>query len=109
MLQNVTQLSSVNSFIKNPLIYFLKGLLNVFNDMQIDKPLYSFALPGFILGTSGLCMGLDLMQTLHHGGSFNFEYTVLMALITLIGTIMAFMGVLLHSIAGLIRYKASEL
>jgi hypothetical protein len=99
----------VNGSIKNLLKYFLKRLLNIFNSIKFNKPLYSFTLPGFILGTSGLYMDFNFAQTLNHGGSFNFEYTILMALLTLVGIIMAFMGVLLHSIAGLIRYKASGL
>jgi hypothetical protein len=48
------------------------------------------------------------VQTLYLDGSFNLENIVLMTLLALIGTIMMFMGVLLHSIAGLIRYKANE-
>jgi hypothetical protein len=93
MLQDVIRLSNVNGSIKTPLKYFLKFLLNIFNGKEFNKPMYSFTLPGFILGTSGLYMSLDFIQTLHHGGSFYFEYTVLMVLLTLVGIIMAFMGV----------------
>ena len=53
-------------------------------------------------------MGLNSVQTLYLDGSFNLENTVLMTLLTLVGTIMVFMGILLHSIAGLIKYKANN-
>jgi hypothetical protein len=108
MLQNVIQLSNENSLIKNSLRYISKLLLNTFSNIKINKPLYSFTLPGFILGTSGFYMSLNSVQTLYLDGSFNLENIVLMTLLALIGTIMMFMGVLLHSIAGLIRYKANE-
>lgn len=76
--------------------------------MEINKPLYSFTLPGFILGAGGLYMGLNLLQTFYLGGSSNFGSTVLMALLTLGGIFMAFMGILLHLIAGLISYTANK-
>jgi len=54
-------------------------------------------------------MGLNFVQTLYLGGSSNFGSTVLMALLTLVGIFMAFMGILLHLIAGLISYTANKL
>ncbi len=108
MLKNVIQLSNENRLITNPLRSFLKFLLNVLNNMEINKPLYSFTLPGLILGTIGLYMSINSVRDLYLDGSFfDLESTVLMTLLTLVGTIMAFMGFLLHSIAGLIKYKAT--
>jgi len=109
MLQYLIQLSNENSLIKNSIRYYLKFLLNILNNMEINKPLYVFTLPGFILGTSGLYMSFNYVQNFYLDGSFfNLENTILMTLLTLVGTIMAFMGVLLHSITGLIKYKANE-
>lgn len=93
---------------KNPLKHGLAVLSRIFNDMEFNNPLYYFTLPGFILGTGGVYMGLDFVQTFYLDGTFNFGSTVLMVLLTLIGTFMAFMGILLHSIAGLIRYKMNN-
>jgi uncharacterized iron-regulated membrane protein len=54
-------------------------------------------------------MSINSVQDLYHDGSFfDLKNTILMTLLTLVGTIMAYMGVLLHSIAGLIKYKANE-
>ncbi|MFZ2497822.1 hypothetical protein [Methanosarcina sp.] len=72
--------------------------------MEFNNPLYYFTLPGFILAACGLYMGFDFAQTLYPIGSFNFESTVLMVLLTLVGAFMAFLGILLHLIAGLITY-----
>jgi hypothetical protein len=109
MLQNVIQLSNENNLIKNSLRYYLKSLLNILDDMEINKPLFSFTLPGLILGTIGFYMSLNSMENYYHNGSFDLENTLLMTLLILVGTCMAFMGVLLNLIAGLIRYKQMSL
>jgi hypothetical protein len=105
MLQNAIQLGHVNRSIKNPLRDFTTVILNIFSNMEVNKPLYYFTLPGFILGTSGLYMTLECVQTFQPEGVFNIEYAVLMVLLTFVGSLMAFTGVLLHSIAGLIRHE----
>ena len=105
MLQNKIKIYGLNSPTKNSSRHSISGFLNVFNYVRTNKPLYWFTLPGFILGACGLYMGFNLVQTFHPGGSFNLEHAVLTIFLTLVGIIMAFMGILLHSIAGLIRYK----
>lgn len=105
MLQNVIQLSNKNSLVKNPLRYYLTILQNILNDLEINKPLYSFTLPGLILGTIGFYLSFNSMENYYHNGSFDLENTLLMTLLTLVGICMAFMGVLLNLIVGLFRYK----
>lgn len=108
MLQNVIQLSKESSLIKYPLRYHLKFFPNLLSNIDINKPLYCFTLPGLILGTIGLYMSLSSVQDLYLDGSFNLENAILTILLTLVGIIMAYMGALLHLIAGLIRYKANK-
>jgi hypothetical protein len=108
MFPGVIQLSSDNSIIKNPLRCYLIFLLNVLNNVEITNPLYSFTLPGLILGTAGLYMTLNSVKGLYFDGSFNLENTILMTLVTLIGIIVAYIGILLHLIAGLIKYKENK-
>jgi uncharacterized iron-regulated membrane protein len=43
------------------------------------------------------------------GSSFGLKNIILMALLTLVGIIMALMGFLLHYITGLIKYKTNEI
>lgn len=109
MLQNVIQSRNESGLIKNSLKHFLKFLFNNLNNMEINKPLYSFTLPGLILGTIGLYMSFNYVEDFYLDGSFDLENTFLITLLTLGGSIMAFTGILLHSIAGLIRYKTNEL
>ena len=68
------------------------------------SPLYWFTLPGFVLCSVGLYVGLDLLQTFYLGGSLTFGPTVLMVILTVIGTGMIFTGILLHAISGLLQY-----
>jgi len=68
------------------------------------NPLYWFTLPGFVLFSVGLYIGLDLLRTFYLGGSLAFGPTFLMVILTIIGTGMTFTGILLHSISGLMRY-----
>lgn len=98
----------INCSKENPLGHGPNVLLNIFNDMEFNSPLYYFTLPGFIIVAGGLYIHLNHVQTFYPDGSFNFEAAVLMLLLTFIGVFMAFTGILLHSIAGLIRYKANN-
>lgn len=87
---------------ENPIKHGLTVLLKIIKDMEYNKPLYYFTLPGFILAVVGLYMGLTFLRTFYLGENLNFGPTVLMILLTLVGVFMSFTGVLLHSIAGLI-------
>ena len=108
MLQNKIKIYGLNSQKKNtPKNSF--GFSNIFNYIGTNKLLYCFTLPGFVLGVAGLYMGLRFMQAFHHGGSFDLGYFFLSVLLTLVGTFLAFMGILLNSIAGLIRYRSNKL
>ncbi len=107
-LQNVTQVCDINCSKENPLRHIPNVLLNMFDDMEFNSPLYYFTLPGFILVAGGLYVCLNHVQTFYPHGSFNFEAAVLMLFLTFIGVFMAFTGILLHSITGLLKYKANN-
>ncbi|WP_440945116.1 hypothetical protein ACSAZL_13240 [Methanosarcina sp. T3] len=82
---------------------------NVFNEMEFKKPLYCFTLPGLLLVAGGLHMTLNFLKTPNPGESLGLGLTILLLLLlTFFGICMAFTGVLLHSIAGLVRYKKSN-
>lgn len=86
---------------EHPIKHGLTVLLNIFKDMEFNKPLYYFSMPGLLLVMLGLYMGFGFLRTFYLGGNLNFGPTVLMILLTLIGTFMVFTGIMLHSIAGL--------
>jgi glycosyltransferase involved in cell wall biosynthesis len=98
----------VDGSTENPVRHGLSVLLNIFKDMESNKPLYYFPLPGLVLGAGGLYMGLGFLRTFYTGGNLNFGPTMLMILFTLVGVIMAITGILLHSIASHYASKVAE-
>jgi glycosyltransferase involved in cell wall biosynthesis len=89
---------------ENPLRHGLNVLVKILKDLEFNKPLYCFTLPGLIFGIAGLYMGLLFLRTFYMGGALYFAPTIIMTLLTLVGTFMAFTGILLHSISSLIKH-----
>ncbi|HWQ20735.1 MAG TPA: glycosyltransferase family 2 protein [Methanotrichaceae archaeon] len=88
----------------NPVSHGARVFFALLQDMELRKPLYYFTLPGLISATIGLGMGLEFLRTFYHGGTLSFGPTLLMALLTLVGSFMAFTGIILHSISRLIKH-----
>ena len=88
---------------ENPIIHGTKVLINILQDMEFRRPLYYFTFPGIIFGTIGMGMGLTFLQDFYHGGDLRFGPTLLMILLTLVGSFLAFTGIILHSISRLIH------
>lgn len=109
MLQNKIKIYGIDSSTENPSKHSIPGFLNFFNYTRNNKLLCFFILPGFILGAAGLYMGLIFLQAFHYGASFDLGYALLAVLFTFVGSFLAFIGILLNSIVGLIRYRASKL
>lgn len=87
----------------NPIKHGFGVLLRIFRDIEFNRPLYCFTLPGTILGVIGLYMGVRFLQEFTMGLSLNFGPTMLMVLFIVIGTFMSLTGILLHSISVLIK------
>jgi len=93
---------------ENPVSHGVKVLVKVLRDMEFNRPLYYFTVPGVVLGMGGLLLGMSFMRTFYLGGSLNYGPTLVMILLTLIGTFMAFTGIILHSMARLIHESKFE-
>jgi len=85
---------------ENAVVHGLKVLIHILQDMEFRRPLYYFTFPGLIMGTIGLGMGLIFMQDFYNGGRLHFGPTLVMMLLTLVGTFMAFTGIILLVILG---------
>jgi len=94
---------------ENPIKHGLKVLVNIINDMELNRPLYYFTLPGALLGLIGLGMGLSFLQHFYNGGGLMFGPTLLMILFTLIGTFMVFTGIILYTMSKLINENQKRL
>jgi hypothetical protein len=70
--------------------------------MELRRPLFYFTLPGMVLAAVGIGIGLELLRTFYHGGQLSYGLTMLMILTTLVGSFMAFTGIILHAFSKLI-------
>jgi hypothetical protein len=86
----------------NPIKHGFGVLVMVLKDIKFNNPLYYFTVPGISLGVVGLYMGAHFLQKFTMGEGLQFGPTVLMVLFIIVGTFMALIGILLHSISTII-------
>jgi glycosyltransferase involved in cell wall biosynthesis len=94
---------------ENPVNHGVKVLLTLLQDMEFRRPLYYFTLPGMVFAIVGTGIGLELLRIFYHGGPLNYGLTLLMILLTLTGSFMAFTGIILHALSRLINQSMKRL
>lgn len=87
----------------NPVRHGIKVLVNILQDMELNRPLYYFTAPGIVMTAIGIVMGLNFMRDFYHGSPLQFGPTLLMIMLTLMGSFMSFTGIILHSISKMIN------
>lgn len=87
---------------ENPVAHGVRILVKVLHDMELRRPLYYFTLPGLVMATLGIGMGLEFLRSFYHGGTLMYGPTLFMVLLTLVGSFMALTGIILHSMARMI-------
>jgi glycosyltransferase involved in cell wall biosynthesis len=92
----------VDSSSENPVSHGVKVLVKILQDMELNRPLYYFTVPGIVMSTIGIGMGLTFLREFYHGSALQFGPTLLMIMLTLVGSFMAFTGIILHSISRMI-------
>ena len=93
---------NLNGHKKNPISHGVGVLVSILQDMEFNRPLYYFTLPGIILIIIGLIYGFFSFGDYLGGNTLTLAPTVLGALVTLIGTFIAFTGFILDSISRMI-------
>ncbi|HUS75047.1 MAG TPA: glycosyltransferase family 2 protein [Methanothrix sp.] len=94
---------------ENPVTHGVRILLKVLHDMELRRPLYYFTAPGMLMAGAGILMGLEFLRIFAHGGSLQYGPTLLMVLLTLVGSFMALTGVILHSISRIMHECKNEM
>ncbi|VVB84839.1 UDP-N-acetylglucosamine--dolichyl-phosphate N-acetylglucosaminyltransferase [uncultured archaeon] len=94
---------------ENPVSHGLKVMAKVLHDMELNRPLYYFTAPGMVFAAAGILMGLGFLRVFYLGGSLMFGPTLLMIMLTLVGSFMAFTGIILHSMSRMIKESKSGL
>lgn len=94
---------------EHPVAHGVRVLIKVLHDMELRRPLYYFTVPGILMAGAGILMGLEFLQVFAQGGSLMYGPTLLMVLLTLVGSFMALTGVILHSISRIMQECKTEL
>lgn len=87
----------------NPISHGFRVFMKILHDMEYNKPLLYFLVPGVVLTLSGIVTGLVFLDQYFHGKALNFGPTLLMMLMTLIGFYLTFTGIILHTISVLFK------
>lgn len=85
----------------HPIRHGFGVFIKILHNMEYDKPLIYFLVPGILLTIIGISIGLVFVQQYFHGEGLNFGPTLLMMLITLVGSYLTFTGIILHTISTL--------
>jgi glycosyltransferase involved in cell wall biosynthesis len=93
---------------RNPVKYILGALKAVAKDIEANKPLYFYTVPGFALATCGFYMGFKFMEAFFLGSaSLNFGHTFLMVFLAVAGAYMTLRGIIEHALVGAVRQTDS--
>jgi len=98
----------VNCSTENSVSHGVQVLVKVLQDIELNRPLYYFTVPGMVMGAIGTFMGLSFLKTFYHGGNLMFGPTLLMIMLFMVGTFMSFTGIILHSMSRLIRESRNK-
>jgi glycosyltransferase involved in cell wall biosynthesis len=88
---------------EHPVSHGVRVLVKVLYDMELKRPLFYFTVPGAVMGMIGIFLGLNFLKTFYLGGSLMFGPTLLMIMLTMLGSFMAFTGIILHSMSRMIN------
>jgi glycosyltransferase involved in cell wall biosynthesis/AmiR/NasT family two-component response regulator len=88
---------------QNPITHGFGVLIRVLQDIEYNRPLYYFTIPGIIMIAVGLISGLLFFSSYLGGESHSLAPTTLAALLTIAGAFIGFTGIILHSISRMIE------
>ena len=87
---------------QHPVSHGVKVLVQILRDLELRRPLYYFTVPGTVMAVFGLGLGLSFLRDFYLGQGLSFGPTLLMIMLTVLGTFMTFTGIILHSISRMI-------
>ena len=105
----------VDGSTKNPVSHGVGVLMKIIDDLQFQRPLFYFALPGAIISLTGIVLGLmffgdylakssnSLASTIAPSAAYSLAPTILAIMLTLIGGFLALTGIILDSMGKMIN------
>ena len=98
----------VDSSTKNPVSHGVGVLIRVINDLEFQRPLYYFTLPGAIIIIIGVVLGLLFFGDYLGGTSKSLLPTILAIMMTMTGGFLAFTGIILDSMTRMINRVVND-
>lgn len=89
----------VDSSTKNPVSHGIEVLIRIINDIEFQRPLFYFALPGTIITLAGIVLGLMFFRGYLDGTTSSLAPTILAIMMTLGGGFLALTGIILDAIS----------
>lgn len=85
--------------LSNPFTYIFENLKTVANDIEANKPLYFYSVPGFALATCALYMGFRFLEGLFLGTDILQTWSAfLMIFLAVAGIYLTVRGIVIHSL-----------
>jgi len=104
----ITVRYDVDGSSKNPVSHGLGVLMRIMNDIEFQKPIYYFTIPGTILIIIGISLGLMFFGDYLARTSTSLAPTMFAIMITLAGGFLAFTGIILDSIGRMMNRIAND-
>ena len=98
----------VDGSTKNPVSHGLGVLMRIINDLEFQRPLFYFTVPGTIIITVGITLGLIFFSDYINNLSTSLLPTFFAILLTLGGVFLAFTGIIIDSISRMINRNAKN-
>ena len=105
----------VDGSTKNPVSHGVGVLINIIHNLQFQRPLFYFALPGAVITLAGIILGLmffgdylaksspSIASSIAPSSSYSLAPTILAIMMTIIGGFLALTGIILDSMSKMIN------
>jgi hypothetical protein len=87
---------------KHPVSHGLQVLTGVLRSIEFNRPLLAFTVPGLILLALAVGLAVFVIEAYHIVGHVVLGPSLLMLLLTVVGTFLTFTGIILHSVSAVI-------
>ena len=81
----------------NPIVHGVTVLSNILTEIEYNNPLVYFVVPGVMILAFGCTVGVYVLSSYNMGGYLPLGPTLLMMLLSIIGTFAVFSGLMLHA------------
>lgn len=97
----------VDNSTKGPVSHGLSVLMGIINEIEFNRPLFYFALPGFVITIIGLVLGLNFFGEYLARSTTSLAPTIFAIILTFFGGFLVLTGIILDSMSRMITRMAN--